>query len=93
MDMKVVLTTFGMIFLAELGDKTQLATLAFAAESRSRLAVFVGSSVALMLTSLLAVVLGSAVSRLIPISYIKTGAALLFILLGFWMLLTRIPTS
>jgi putative Ca2+/H+ antiporter (TMEM165/GDT1 family) len=87
MDFKVLLTTFGMIFLAELGDKTQLATLAFAAESKSRLAVFLGAVGALLLTSLLAVIFGSAVSRLIPASYVKSGAAVLFILLGLWMLL------
>ena len=54
MDFKVLLTTFGMIFLAELGDKTQLATLPFAAESKSKLAVFLGAAGALLLTSLLA---------------------------------------
>jgi putative Ca2+/H+ antiporter (TMEM165/GDT1 family) len=86
MDFKVLLTTFGMIFLAELGDKTQLATFAFASESKSRLAVFLGAAGALLLTSLLAVVFGSAASRLIPTSYIKIGAGFLFILLGFWML-------
>jgi putative Ca2+/H+ antiporter (TMEM165/GDT1 family) len=86
MDFKVLLTTFGMIFLAELGDKTQLATFAFAAESKSRLTVFLGAAGALLLTSLLAVVFGSAVSRLIPANYIKIGAAALFILLGLWML-------
>ena len=87
MDLKVMLTTFGMIFLAELGDKTQLATFAFAAESKTRLAVFVGSAGALVLTSLLAVVFGGVVGRLIPPHYIKTGAGVLFILLGLWMLL------
>ncbi len=87
MDLKVMLTTFGMIFLAELGDKTQLATFAFAAESKSRLSVFLGSAGALVLTSLLAVVFGSAVSRLVPANYIKVGAGALFILLGLWMIL------
>jgi putative Ca2+/H+ antiporter (TMEM165/GDT1 family) len=80
-------TTFGMIFLAELGDKTQLATFAFAAESKTRLAVFLGAAGALVLTSLLAVVFGSAVSKLIPPTHIKIGAGVLFVLLGLWMLL------
>ncbi len=88
MDFKVLLTTFGLIFLAELGDKTQLATFVFAAESTSRLAVFLGSACALLLTSLIAVVFGSAVSRLIPPNYIKLGAGALFVLLGLWMLLS-----
>ena len=87
MDLKVLLTTFGMIFLAELGDKTQLATFAFASNSESRLAVFLGSAGALVLTSLLAVVFGSVVSRLVPPNYIKIGAGALFVLLGVWMLL------
>ena len=88
MDLKVMLTTFGMIFLAELGDKTQLATFAFAAESKSRLSVFLGSAGALVLTSLLAVVFGSAVGRLVPANYIKAGAGALFVLLGLWMMLS-----
>lgn len=88
MDLKVLLTTFGMIFLAELGDKTQLATFAFAAENKARLAVFLGSACALVLTSLLAVVFGSAVGRLVPANYIKIGTGALFVLLGLWMLLS-----
>ncbi|MGD8768958.1 MAG: TMEM165/GDT1 family protein [Desulfobacterales bacterium] len=87
MDFKVMLTTFGMIFLAELGDKTQLATFAFAVENKSKLAVFIGSACALILTSFLAVVFGSAVSRLIPANYLKGGAGALFILLGLWILI------
>ncbi|MBW1740906.1 MAG: TMEM165/GDT1 family protein [Deltaproteobacteria bacterium] len=86
MDLKVFFTTFGMIFLAELGDKTQLATLCFAAESKSRLSVFFGSAGALVLTSLLAVVLGAGLGRLIPAHYIKIGAGVLFVLLGAWMI-------
>jgi putative Ca2+/H+ antiporter (TMEM165/GDT1 family) len=77
-----------MIFLAELGDKTQLANFAFAAESKARLAVFIGSAGALVMTSLLAVVFGSAVTRLIPANYIKVGAGALFLLLVLWMLLS-----
>jgi len=87
MDFKVMLTTFGMILLAELGDKTQLATFAFAIENKSKLAVFLGSACALILSSLLAVVFGSALSRLIPANYIKGGAGALFILLGLWILI------
>jgi putative Ca2+/H+ antiporter (TMEM165/GDT1 family) len=87
MDLKVLLTTFGMIFLAELGDKTQLATFAFAAENRHRLAVFLGSAGALMLTSLLAVLFGAGISRVIPPNFLKMGAGALFVILGLWMLL------
>ena len=87
MDLKVLLTTFGIIFLAELGDKTQLAILAFAAESKSRGAVFLGSSAALVLTSLLAVVFGSVVGRFVPANFIRTGAGVLFVILGLWILL------
>lgn len=87
MDLKVMVTTFGMIFLAELGDKTQLATFAFAAESKTKLAVFVGSAGALILTSLLAVLFGSAISRLVSPHTIKMGAGCLFVVLGLWMLL------
>ena len=86
MDLKLLVTTFATIFLAELGDKTQLATFAFSAEGKSRLAVFIGSAGALVLTSLLAVVFGAAVAKLVPPNYIKIGAGVLFILLGFWML-------
>jgi putative Ca2+/H+ antiporter (TMEM165/GDT1 family) len=87
MDFKTLFTTFGTIFLAELGDKTQLATFAFASESSSRLAVFLGSAGALVLTSLLGVVFGSVVHKLVSPNIIKTGAAILFIVLGLWMLI------
>jgi len=86
MDLKLMFTTFGMIFLAELGDKTQLATMAFAAEGRSLSAVFIGSAGALVLTSLLGVVFGASIAKVIPPNYIKAGAGVLFVVLGLWML-------
>jgi len=64
----------------------RLATLCFAAEGRSKLAVFLGSAGALVLTSLLAVIVGSAVSRLVPGNYLKIGAGILFVMLGLWMI-------
>jgi putative Ca2+/H+ antiporter (TMEM165/GDT1 family) len=88
MDIKVLFMTFGMIFLAELGDKTQLATLTFAAERNARLSVFIGSAGALVLTSLLAVLLGSAIARFVPTNYIKVSAGVLFVVLGVWMIVS-----
>jgi putative Ca2+/H+ antiporter (TMEM165/GDT1 family) len=88
MDLKLLLRTFGMIFVAGLGDKTELATFSFAAESKSPLTVFLGSAGALVLTSLLAVLLGLGVGRLVPENYIRIMAGGLFILLGIWMILS-----
>jgi len=87
MDFKVLFTTFATIFLAELGDKTQLATFAFSAETKSRVSVFIGSAGALVLTSLLGVLLGAAISKLIPPNFLKMGAGALFVILGIWMIL------
>ena len=86
MDLKLLLTTFGMVFLAELGDKTQLATFCFSAECDSRLSVFLGSAGALVLSSLIAVFLGAAVSRYISPTMIKTAAGVFFIIVGAWTL-------
>ncbi|MBN2061212.1 MAG: TMEM165/GDT1 family protein [Deltaproteobacteria bacterium] len=86
MDIKVLITTFSMIFLAELGDKTQLATLCFAADCDSKLSVFLGSAGALILASLIAVLLGSVISRYIPANFIKIGAGITFMILGLLMI-------
>jgi Ca2+/H+ antiporter, TMEM165/GDT1 family len=86
MDFKIMLTTFGSILLAELGDKTQLATFCFAAESKSKFAVFLGSASALVLTSAMGCLLGSLVSRFVPANYMNLGAGALFVVLGLWMI-------
>jgi len=86
MDIKLFLTTFGLVFLAELGDKTQLATFCFSADCDSKVSVFLGSAGALVLSSLIAVVFGAAVSRVVPANYIKIGAGIFFVLVGVWTL-------
>jgi len=86
MDFKMLMTTFGLIFLAELGDKTQLATFCFSADCNSRTSVFLGSAGALVLSSLIAVLFGAGVSRVIPLNYIRMGAGIFFIIVGIWTL-------
>jgi putative Ca2+/H+ antiporter (TMEM165/GDT1 family) len=86
MDWKLFATTFAAIFLAEIGDKTQLATLSFAAEGQSRWTVFAGSALALVATSAIAVLAGEAIARVVPPLWIKRSAGLLFLILGVLML-------
>ncbi len=78
--------TFGAIFLAELGDKTQLATLSMATGNVSRWAVFAGSALALVSSSAIAVLAGDALSRMIPPVWIERAAGVLFIVIGVWTL-------
>ena len=87
---KILLTTFGIVFLAELGDKTQLATMMMATKSNSILAVFIGASLALVLSSFVGVVLGSFITRNIPSYYLHNGAGIGFILIGLLFLFHKI---
>ncbi len=89
MDLKLALSTFGLVFLAELGDKTQLATLSLAASGKSRLAVFVGSAAALVVTSGIGVVVGEAVARVVPPIWIHRVAGVAFVVMGILLLLGR----
>lgn len=74
--------TFGTIFLAELGDKTQLATMSYAAKGHPLLPIFVGSALALVLTSLLGTIFGAALVELIGKDVMSRAAGILFIVLG-----------
>jgi putative Ca2+/H+ antiporter (TMEM165/GDT1 family) len=88
--MSLFLATFTSIFLAELGDKTQLATLALsgAADSTTRrLVVFGGAAAALVATSAIGVLLGSAVGRVISPIWIHRVAGVAFVAMGLWMLI------
>jgi putative Ca2+/H+ antiporter (TMEM165/GDT1 family) len=89
MDWKLFASTFSLIFLAELGDKTQLATLSLAASGKSRLLVFAGAAVALIATSAIAVLAGEAVTRAVPEVWVKRAAGLAFVVLGVLFLSGR----
>jgi len=83
-------STFLMIFLAELGDKTQITTFTFASESKSPLSVFLGASLALVCTSFIGVVLGGVLGRIVPERIMKFAAALVFLGFGAWTLVEAI---
>jgi len=87
MHWKLFLSTFAAIFVAELGDKTQLATLSLAAGNSSRWSVFGGSAAALVATSAIAVLAGEAVARVVPPIWLQRGAGAIFLVLGALFLL------
>ena len=85
MNIKILLTVFTTVFLAELGDKTQLATLLFASNKEvSRISVFVGASLALILASAIGVLVGSAISSHINEKYLHYVAGIGFVIIGIW---------
>ncbi|MBF0476510.1 MAG: TMEM165/GDT1 family protein [Deltaproteobacteria bacterium] len=87
MDFKVLLATFGTIFLAELGDKTQIACILMASKTGKPVAVFLGTASALVLVSLLGVLFAQLVCQYLPGEIIKKVAAVGFVVIGglmFW---------
>ena len=85
MDLKVLVTLFGIVFLAELGDKTQLATLLFAAKSPGNLiAVFIGASAALVVASGIGVMAGSVISQYVSPKILSYVAGVGFLVIGAW---------
>jgi putative Ca2+/H+ antiporter (TMEM165/GDT1 family) len=89
MDWKVFWVTFGTVFLAEMGDKTQLAALTMSAETRMPVAVFAGASLALCLVTLLGVAFGSFLPHLIPPTLLKKIAGASFIIIGVLIFLGK----
>ncbi len=88
MDYRILLTVFATVFIAELGDKTQLATMLFAADKEvSKWTVFIGASLALIATSALGVLAGSVISDYISAKHLQYIAGIGFILIGAWTLL------
>jgi putative Ca2+/H+ antiporter (TMEM165/GDT1 family) len=88
MEYKALFTIFAAVFVAELGDKTQLATMLFAADKEvSKLTVFFGASLALIVTSGIGVLAGGVVSQYISEKHLHYIAGLGFICIGIWTLI------
>ena len=88
MDLKILLTVFTAIFIAELGDKTQLATLLFASDKHvSKVTVFAGASLALILTSALGVLAGGLISQYVSERFLHLIAGVGFLGIGIWTLI------
>jgi len=85
MDWKIFLTTFGTIFLAELGDKTQLAAILMTSKTGRPLSVFIGAVAALSLVTAIGVLFGEGLISMIPQNILKKVAALAFISIGALM--------
>jgi putative Ca2+/H+ antiporter (TMEM165/GDT1 family) len=80
------LTTLVAFFLVEMGDKTQIATIALGARFHSVLPVMSGTTVGMLAANVPAVLLGNEVIRLVPLKTVRLIAALLFLAIGLWLL-------
>lgn len=86
MDWKIFGTAFITLFLAELGDKTQLAVITMTSSTESKISVFLGASLALITVTLLAVLFGGVLSQYIPTEWLQRIVAVAFIVIGVLML-------
>lgn len=84
----VFLATLVSFFIVEIGDKTQIATSLLAARFQNIALVTVGTTLGMMLANVPAVLLGEVVTRIVPLNYVRVGAAVVFALIGLWVLLT-----
>tara|TARA_Y100001968_G_scaffold14436_1_gene11676 strand:+ start:1573 stop:1884 length:312 start_codon:yes stop_codon:yes gene_type:complete len=87
MILSLLISTFLTIFLAELGDKTQLATLTISGTSNKPLAVFLGSSCALVFASLIGALTGGSISSFLPEILLKSIASITFLIIGVRLLM------
>lgn len=86
MEWKIFGTAFLTLFLAEIGDKTQLAIIVLTAKTDSKVAVFLGASLALVTVSLIAVLVGGVLSQYVPTEWLQRIVAVAFIIIGILML-------
>jgi putative Ca2+/H+ antiporter (TMEM165/GDT1 family) len=87
LDWKVFGTTFAMLFLAEVGDKTQLAVISMTCKTAKPVTVFTASVLALAAVTLIGVLFGEGIAAAVPKIWIKRGSALLFFVVGILIFL------
>lgn len=90
MDWKIFATAFVTLFLAELGDKTQLAVVTMTASTESKLSVFLGAASALVVVTLLGVLVGGVLSEYVPTEWLQRIVATAFIIIGVLMLFGKL---
>jgi putative Ca2+/H+ antiporter (TMEM165/GDT1 family) len=83
----VFLTTLVAFFLVEIGDKTQIATTLLAARFHDIALVTIGTTLGMMAANIPAVLLGEAATKVVPLKYVRIGAAILFAVIGAWVIL------
>ncbi len=86
----VFLTTLVAFFLVEIGDKTQIATTLLAARFQDIALVTLGTTLGMMVANVPAVLLGEAVTKVVPLKYVRIGAAVLFAVIGVWVLVAAL---
>ncbi len=90
MEWKIFGTAFLTLFLAELGDKTQLAVITMTASTESKISVFLGASLALILVTALGALLGGVLSQYVPTEWLQRIVAIAFIVIGTLMLFGKL---
>jgi len=90
MDWKIFGTAFITLFLAELGDKTQLAVITMTASTESKISIFLGASAALVVVTILGVVFGGVLSQYVPTEWLQRIVASAFIVIGLLMLFGKL---
>ena len=86
MDLRLLFTTLGPLFVAELGYKTRLAVIVMTARNGKPIPVLIGAVIGLALVTVLGVVVGGFITRFVPVKYVSKGAAVAFIVIGVLML-------
>jgi Ca2+/H+ antiporter, TMEM165/GDT1 family len=87
----VFLTTLVAFFLVEMGDKTQIATSLLAARFNDITWVTLGTTLGMMIANVPAVLLGGAITRVLPLRHVRVAAAAIFAALGVWMIVDAVP--